>query len=259
MPRLVDRSHIRAILETDRPWSLYALGDLSPGFFEHCEWIAAPGDPPGLALLYRAFDPPVLFALGGVETVGAILDEIGGERKMYLSIPVEILPLVKSRWAVTHGTAMWRMILAPAAFQPAEAGGVDRLGPSDLPDLRRLYADGAPTGEAPDFFHPSMLEQGVFFGIREAGDLVAAAGTHLVSIDESVGAVGNVYTRRDRRGRGLAARVAGAVSAELVRLSLSTIGLNVNQRNEAAIRVYERLGYVRYCPFCEGMAESEGA
>jgi predicted GNAT family acetyltransferase len=129
-----------------------------------------------------------------------------------------------------------------------------RLGPSDLAALERLYADGIATAEAPDFFFSSMLAQGVFFGMREGDELVAAAGTHLAAASESVAAVGNVYTRRDRRGSGLAARATGAVIRELVRLGLRTIALNVEQRHATAIRIYERLGFFRYCAFCEGRA-----
>jgi predicted GNAT family acetyltransferase len=131
---------------------------------------------------------------------------------------------------------------------------VTRLARTDLPALAALYADGQTTGEVPDFFNPPMLEQGVFFGVYEGGSLIAAAGTHLISTELSVGAVGNVYTRRDRRGRGLAAQATSAVTAELVRSGLATIALNVNQHNAPAQRVYERLGYVRYCPFFEGVA-----
>jgi ribosomal protein S18 acetylase RimI-like enzyme len=134
------------------------------------------------------------------------------------------------------------------------AGDAVRLGATDLEALRRLYADGEATGEAPDFFFPSMLAQGVFFGHRESGELVAAAGTHLVAPEESVAAVGNVYTRRDRRGRGLATRATSAVVSELLRQGLRTIALNVERRNATAIRIYERLGFFRYCAFCEGLA-----
>lgn len=251
--RIADRAEIRAILEADRRWAVYALGDLSPGFFEHSEWYRDPGQEPSLALLYRAFQTPVFFALGGPEPIGAILAELA-EPEMYLSIRPEILPLVKARYQVHHETPMWRMLLEPADFSPAPGAGVARLGPRNLAALQQLYADGKPTGEVPDFFSPSMIEPGVYYGIWEADTLVAAAGTHLVATLESVGAVGNVYTRRDRRRRGLGWRVTSAVAAELLRMGLRTVALNVSQRNSAALGVYERLGFARYCAFYEGLA-----
>jgi ribosomal protein S18 acetylase RimI-like enzyme len=251
--RITDRAEIRAILETDRRWAIYALGDLAPGFFDHSEWCRAPGQELALVLLYRAFQTPVFFALGGPEPIGAILTELT-EPEMYLSIRPEILPLVKARYQVHYETAMWRMTLDPANFSPAPGEGVTRLGPHDLAALQRLYADGKPAGEVPDFFSPSMIEPGVFYGIWEAGNLVAAAGTHLVAPSEGVGAVGNVYTRRDLRNRGLGGRVTGAVAAELLRMGLRTVALNVSQRNTAALGVYERLGFARYCAFYEGLA-----
>jgi RimJ/RimL family protein N-acetyltransferase len=261
VPRLTDPAAIRSLLETDRPWAAYALGDLAPGFAEYAEWLAereghgqASGGGPALALLYRAFETPVLVTLGDPQSVARLLDEIKNEPKMYLSIRPEILPLVKARWRVVQETAMWRMIVTPEAFRPASTAGVVRLSVADLPALHRLYADGALSGQAPDFFNAEMLTQGVFFGIYEGEELIASAGTHLVVPVESVAAVGNVYTRRDRRGQGLAARAASAVTAALLEMRLRTVALNVSQRNIPAIRVYERLGYTRYCPFYEGVA-----
>ncbi|MGH2523838.1 MAG: GNAT family N-acetyltransferase [Anaerolineales bacterium] len=253
MPPLTDRTQIQNYLETDRPWSLYALGDLAPGFRERAEWHAADG---ALILLYRAFETPVLFTLGPPDALRPLLNEIGGEREMYLSIRPEVLPLVKDGWSVRHETRMWRMALDPARFQPIHPPEVARLSLADLPALQQLFADGQPTGEAPDFFDSDMLAHGVFSGVWEGEQLVAVAGTHLVAPELSVAAVGNVYTRRDRRGRGLAAHTTSAVTAGLLRITprLRTIGLNVNQENGAARRVYERLGYARYCAFYEGVA-----
>jgi ribosomal protein S18 acetylase RimI-like enzyme len=258
MPRITDRAAIRSLLETDRPWAVYALGDLAPGFFEHCEWFGTTKRAPALALLYRAFDTPVLFALGEAATVEGILEEISPEPRLYLSIRPEILPLIKARYRVSHEQAMWRMILDPAHFRPEPAEGCVRLGPADRPELEQLYADGEATGEGPDFFTPAMLEEGVFFGVREKEGLVAAAGTHLVVPAEGVAAIGNVYTRRDRRGRGFAGQATSAVVRELLRMNLRTVALNVAQNNAAALRVYERLGFARYGAFYEGVAERGG-
>jgi predicted GNAT family acetyltransferase len=147
------------------------------------------------------------------------------------------------------------MILDPARFRPASVDGVVRLGPEDADAVERLFADGDAADERPHFYHPVMLAEGVYCGVREGDDLVSAAGTHLVIPTEGVGAVGNVYTRRDRRGQGLAGRVTSAVTAELIRRGLRTIALNVVQSNAPAVHIYEKLGYVRYCAFCEGLAE----
>ena len=254
MPRLSDPNEIRALLETDRCWSVYPLGDLSPGFFEQSEWYRAAGGATALVLILRAFSSPVLFALGDPAAVAPLLEGIPDEPEMFLDVRPEILHLIKARYTIHQETVMWRMILDPWAFSPTAGEAVTRLGPDDFPALRALYADGETSGEAPGFFSASMLDQGVFYGIREGEELVAAAGTHLVVPAESVAAIGNVYTRRDCRGQGLAARVTSAVAGELLHMNLRTIALNVSQTNSAALRVYERLGFERYCGYYEGFA-----
>ena len=113
-------------------------------------------------------------------------------------------------------------------------------------------ADGETTGESPDFFYDSMVASGVFFGVYEGPDLIAAAGTHLFAPDEHAAAIGNVYTRRDRRGRGLSRSVTKAVLHRL--RHLKTVGLNVREDNAAAIHVYESLGFVKHCDFKEALA-----
>ena len=257
MPRIFDKGAVRAILETDRPWAVYALGDLAPGFFEHCEWFAPADGSPATVLVYRAFETPVLFALGATGPAKTLLEEVRAEPAFYLSIRPEILPLVKERYEVEWERAMWRMVLDVAQFQPGVLPSVCRLGPNDVPALQGLYADGEKLGESPDFFSPEMVAKGIFFGIREDKALVSAAGTHIVVPAEGICAIGNVYTRRDRRGRGLAGRATAAVAAEALRLGIRTMALNVAQSNAAAIRVYEQVGFVRYCAFYEGLARKQ--
>ena len=108
-------------------------------------------------------------------------------------------------------------------------------------------------GESPDFFYGSMVTDGVFFGVYQRDELIAAAGTHLVARDEGAAALGNVYVRRDRRGRGLGRAVTAAVGTELA--GGGTIGLNVRADNDAAIRMYESLVFVRHCDFREALAK----
>jgi ribosomal protein S18 acetylase RimI-like enzyme len=254
MPQITDPTEIRAILETERCWAVYALGDLAPKHFKYATWFRPPGEAKALALLYRAFAVPVLLTVGVRQDLYPLLEEISKEPELYLSVRPDGLSLIEERYTVCPKKPMWRMILDPTRYQPAFHEGTVRLGSADFQAVQHLYADGESTGQAPDFFSPEMLSEGAFYGIWEAKDLIAAAGTHLVVPAEGVAAIGNIYTRRDRRGRGLARRVTSAVTAELLHQKLPTIALNVSQQNHAAIRVYERLGFAVYCAFYEGVA-----
>lgn len=259
MPRTHDLARVRAILERDRGWSVYALGDVP--FPERCEWRCLDDRDGTLILLYRAFEDPILFATGPPDEVGPLLDEIGAGAgahdgppppRLYLHVRPEHLVPIEARRHVEGVRRMWRMVLGTLA--PAGGEGTRPLGASDLASLRALYAGGRDQGEEPEFFIPSMLEGGAYHGLWEKGELVAAAGTHVVSAETGIAGLGNVYVRRDRRGRGLGTIVTRAVCVELGERGIPTIALNVNEENHAAIQVYERLGFQCHCRFIEGIS-----
>jgi len=257
MPQLTDRATIRAMLETDRAWAAYALADLEPGFFEHAAWFASDGQMLALVLVYRAFTTPTIITLGDVNTLRILLLEIDTTLQLttlYAAVRPEIVPLLQERYELTQVKAMHRMVIDPMHFRPHVMAVATRLGPGDLDAVRTLYADGEISGEAPEWFLPEMLSQGVYYGIREAEALIAVAGTHIVAPSEGVGCIGNIYTRRDRRGRGLSSCVTSAVTAALISMQVPTIVLNVRINNAPAIRVYEQLGFVRYCEYVEAVA-----
>lgn len=250
MPRTDDAHTIRRILRGDPPWSVYMLADLAPPYAAHAEWHAA-GD--GVLLLYRGFAIPVLVASGPEEDLAVLLREIR-DRRMYLSVRRPALAALEAAgYRIEEAHAMLRMALDPARF-PALDPCSTHLGPADFETLRALYADGEPYGEAPPFFSRQVLENGVYHGICEGGELAAAAGTHVFAPEEDVAGIGNVYTRRDRRGQGLGLRATAGVTAELAARGIGTIALNVAPGNAPAIRIYERLGFFRYCEYYEGVA-----
>jgi len=191
----------------------------------------------------------VLFAMGDVEEA---LASAPREEKVYIQIRPEAAAVMEQFYRIERRKRVARMRLE--SFHGRDSGGVERLGVEDVEELRALYADGEADGESPDFFFDTMLEEGTFFGVQREGRLVAAAGTHLTSVEESVAAVGNVYTHRDWRGRGLARVTTGAVVEELLRRGIRTIALNVYVSNAAAMRVYGRLGFVPHCEYYEGLA-----
>ncbi len=230
------REAVRALLNRDRAWAVYALGDLAPLSFPHCTWWRT-GE--ALGLLYRGFSTPIFWAGG---PVALPFDEPA----LILQIREETLPAIHAAYPRVTLRKMLRMALEGTPEPSAGAA----LGLECLPALERLYA--APDG--PDFFHASMLQQGVFFGAWQDDQLVAAAGTHILNIEESAAAIGNVYTHPAHRGRGHAARLTAAVAGELRRLGIETIALSVAAGNGAAIRIYTRLGFRPHCPFYEGSA-----
>lgn len=244
MGELHDKAVIRGLLEADRAWAVYALGDLSPENFVKARWFG-----PDLTLVYRDFDACILFAMGPAGVAEA-LAHVSWPVHLQLRAP-ELAEV--ERWAVvTRRTPMWRMIWSGDRRGWVDPAGARRLTAADVPAIERLYATGAATGESPDFFFPAMVEAGVFFGVFEGDELLAAAGTHLYAPGEGAAAIGNVYTRPEARGRGLGRQVTCAVTGELA--GLPTVGLNVRADNAAAIRIYEGLGFRKHCPFFEGLA-----
>ncbi len=233
------REAVRALLNRDRAWAVYALGDLARDSFPHCTWWQT-GE--ALGLLYRGFSTPIFWADGPI-------DLPFDEAALILQIRDENLPAIRAIYPQVRLKKMLRMALQGAPEAPVAV----RLTKAHLPALDRLYA--APDG--PDFFHSSMLDHGVFFGAWQDDQLIAAAGTHILNIEESAAAIGNVYTHPAHRGQGHAGRLTAAVAGELRRLGVETVALSVAAGNQAAIRVYTALGFQPDCEFYEGFASTE--
>jgi GNAT superfamily N-acetyltransferase len=118
----------------------------------------------------------------------------------------------------------------------------------DAHELNRLYQLGFAA-----WLPSSAITEGVYYGIRVNGRLVAAAGTHVIGREAGLAVVGNVLTHADHRGRGYAKAVTSAVTAELLR-SCDQVVLNVRADNPPAIAAYRHLGYRDHCRFEERLA-----
>jgi len=256
---LADKAEIQAYLETDRDYAAYALGDLDESFFELCTWrVAEEVDViRALALEYIGFAPPILFWMGAGDGVATLLAGPVQLDRAFVTAREEHLSALSQYYRWGDLEHMWRMARSvrpdrvsgePKVRAPVRS--CKRLGADDVERLSALYSLGG--GDA---FSPTQVTQGVFYGVEQAGQLISVAGTHLVSDAYSVGAVGNVMTHPDHRGHGYGTLATHAVCAELIRRGIKTIVLNVRQDNAPAIRMYEKLGFVRYCPFYEGVIE----
>lgn len=260
---LAEDVQIRAFLMTDPDYAAYALGDLEPPYAEHATWHAAcrRGEVEGMVLVYTALDPTALFLMGRRPALEALLARGTGPSRVQFICPPEIGPLVEAFYEVTHPASMLRMRVTAGAFRPlaAPAGATApaRLGGGSAGEVRTLLKLAAAHDDRAleDIaFEPEMVESGVYYGIWQAGELVACAGTHLVARSARMGALGNVVVHPAHRGRGLAKQVSQAVVQALFDAGMETVVLNVAEDNAPAIRVYEQLGFRTVAEFVEGTA-----
>jgi ribosomal protein S18 acetylase RimI-like enzyme len=251
---VTDRGQLRAFLETERLLAAYAICDLEDREFGKTRWGGAfEGDRlVALALEYSGITPQPLFVMGRHEGIEAILRDVIRPRAAYVAALPDALSAVEASYRLDPGPQMVRMWVDRSRFRPYPAD-VRRLLPSDIGELNRLYQLGFAS-----WLPSSSIADGVYFGIRLGGHLVAAAGTHVISRDARLAVVGNVLTHVDYRGRGFATAVTGAVTAELLRTADQVV-LNVRSDNPPALQAYRRLGYAEHVRFEERLAHRLGS
>ena len=254
------RDELRAILDADPVWAAYAIADLQPDYAPYCRWhVAESAQGAGLVLFFTRLSMPVVFAMGDPGAVGAVLDAVPRPKSVYMTLRDEHYEVASRDYDFSADLRpMWRMRLTdPGAARTDGAScrtgcSCGRWPPNDSERIRRLHAYGGPY--APDAFDVYQAESGIFFGVEAgSGELLAVGGTHIVDWSAGIGAIGNMYTHPAHRGEGLGTAVLRAIVGKLIAGGVANIVLNVDQRNIAAKRLYEQLGFEAYCPYLEGV------
>ena len=245
-----DRRLLHDFLAQDRLYAAYAICDLEEREFGRTRWGAAyDGDElVAVGMEYTGPTPQPLFVMGRPDGISSVLRDVIRPRAAYIAARSMMLPAVEAHYRVDPGPQMVRMWVDRAHFRPYPAT-VQRLLPVEIGELNRLYQLGFAS-----WLPSGAIADGVYFGMRVNGQLVAAAGTHVVSPQARLAVVGNVLTHLDYRGRGFAT----AVTAELLRTS-DEIVLNVRADNPPAINAYRRLGYIEYARFEERLIHRLGS
>lgn len=248
-----DRAVLRGFLERDRLFAAYAVCDLDEREFGRARWaVAMAGNHlVAVGMEYAGPTPQSMFVLGDNDGIAAILRDVLRPRAAYISAAPSALPAVAFAYRVEPGPVMVRMRVDRATFRPYPAP-VERLLPVEVGELNRLYQLGFAA-----WLPAGAVAEGVYFGVRSGGRLVAAAGTHVISREARMGVVGNVLTHTEFRNRGLAKAVTSAVTAELLRYCDDVV-LNVRADNPPAIAAYRALGYAEHCRFEERLIRRTG-
>jgi GNAT superfamily N-acetyltransferase len=238
---------------------LYALGDLDDFFWPHTTWYALRegGTVGQLVLVYAGQPLPTVLALA--DPPGDGLRDLVREltrllpRRFYAHLTAGVAGALAGDYSVRPHGAHHKMALTdrsrPARFDGSAAVA---LSEADAGDLGALYAAAYPG----NWFAPRMLETGLYYGVRDDRGLASVAGVHVYSPRYGVAALGNVATRPDARGRGLATAAVARVCQELLRAGVEHVGLNVRADNGAAVACYERLGFERVSDYGEYSAEA---
>ncbi len=245
-----DRGEIAAFLRRDRLYAAYALGDLDGPNRARVAWALAhddAGQPTALAMHHEGLVPQPLFLMGAPAGCRAILDGVLKPRDAYLQATGLQEAALRDLYELDSPIVMLRMAVDRHTFTPF-AGPADRLTALDIDDLNRLYQLGYRGG-----FPASVVEDGVYYGVRVRGRLVSAAGTHAINPREEIAVLGNVMTHVDYRGHDFAKMVTSAVTADLL-ARVTDVALNVHADNDPAVAAYARLGYRTHCQLIERLA-----
>lgn len=247
---LSDADEIRSLLRARVEYTAYALGQLEPALFGRTRWHRAVGDSgTGLVLHSRGGLGDATFVMGDPGAVDAVLSIHPGRPNTYITCQPHHVEVLKRVYRLSNQQPMIRMGVLRDGFTPAGSADVVRLTGLDIRRINSLYS----TDGTSAYYAPEHIDTGVYRGIVVDGRLVSIAGTHVVSRQERVGVVGNVFTHPAYRGRGYATMVTSSVTESLFEYCDHVV-LTVDPTNRPAVAAYERLGYREVCQLLEASA-----
>ncbi len=244
------------VLKQDRVVNCFAIADLLPPFRQYTR-ISLAVQPPGAQwaalLIVEHPEVYVLATSGHPEGVRALLAHQGLPAAPLIQALPEHWPLLATRFDLPPTPRdLLRMSLSAQTFQcpePSALPAAERLSAADLPALLSLY-DLFPNSH----FRPGLLEEELFYGIREGTAIVAAGGTHVIALPYGLAVLGNIFTHPEQRGRGCAQAVVSALVTDLLAQGCQDVILNVETENAPAIHVYTKLGFQPRCHIVSGPA-----
>ena len=237
----VDREACIRWLARDPIHHLMLLGDLYPPLISVSEIYVATneGQIVGVGSLFRGFSTPSVIITEDNPTVqNALLTKMSRRLE---SEWITLSPCTPSSVLCQFGNRIYshielQMLLhepIPTPVKPARL-----IQREEFNSLNQFYNE-----HRVEAWTPLMFEMGPFYGVWHDGQLIAAAGIHFVT--PFIAQIGNVFSHPRFRGQGYATAATAGVTNHLRRMGIQIISLFVVAENAPAIRIYERLGFVK--------------
>ena len=206
---------LHEFLEQDRIFAAYAIADTDDSEFDRTRWGIAfdDGAPGGGGHGVPRHLAPAALRHGRRRTASAPSCVTSSARASPTSRPS---PRSCPRCASTTASRHRRRWCAWSSTERPSVRCVGRRRPA-RPGRHRAPQSPLPAGPHLRTCPSRRWPRGIYYGVRRGTRLIAAAGTHVISPQSGIAAVGNVYTHREYRGQGLAKVVTSAVTADLLR------------------------------------------
>ena len=237
----VDREACIRWLARDPIHHLMLLGDLYPPLISVSEIYVATdeGQIVGVGSLFRGFSTPSVIVTEDNPTVqNAILTRMSRRLE---SEWITLSTCTSSSVLCQFGNRIYshvelQMLLHKPFPTPVKPARLIQRG--EFNSLNQFYNE-----HRVEAWTPLMFEMGPFYGVWRDGQLIAAAGIHFVT--PFIAQIGNVFSHPRFRGQGYATVATAGVTNHLLRMGIRIISLFVVAENAPAIRIYERLGFVK--------------
>jgi len=235
----------------------YHIGDLDDFYFNDCQWAVDYYDRARIeetVLIYNGCKTPTVLAFGVSNRFQTLLEQT-----------VEILPplfychfhktdraVFKKYYRENPLGAFIKMKheSLPLNILYDNTDKIKRLDMSHREKIIKLYEQSYPE----NYFTEKMLLTGKYYGYFDKDKILAVSGVHVYSDEYKIAVLGNIVTDLRHRNKGYSSLVTAQLVMELVS-EKKLICLNVKKDNLPAIRVYEKIGFVKQHEYEESLFE----
>jgi len=235
----------------------YHLGDLDDFYFPHCQWAADYHQRARIeeaVLIYSGGKIPTVMAFGLTDRFEDFVSELSDllPQKFHCHYQKRIHTILLSSYSEQYRGTLWKMKLTnkskAQSFNRPGMEHVIQMKESHADELEKMYQSAYPDG----FFDRRMLPTGFYFGYSHQGKIVSCGGIHVNSEEFGLAVLGSIATLPEFRRRGYATLVTARLLKELMP-KRDLIMLNVDGKNEPAVKCYSNLGFQKTHEYEEGM------